>query len=161
MLVLNPYRLLIDNVIGLFRIAGTCLRTLKQHLQASLPPILPRNSNWPCLLPTQLVASLTELTKGIRAGRACRHHILSSLESSLGQMATERSLTPVAQHSLSPHTPSHKAPLALESPVISFCSTATPTNSLLKPILSKGFVVSHLHMCMNKHQINSLPFLAF
>lgn len=30
---------------------------------------------------------------------------------------------------------------------------------LLKPVLRKGFVISHLHMCMNKHQINSLTSL--
>ena len=49
-----------------------------------------------------------------------------------------------------------KTPLTLELPGISLSHFPTPSKLLLKPVLRKGFLFGHLHLCMNKHQINNL-----
>lgn len=43
--------------------------------------------------------------------------------------------------------------------MVSYSLTSAHPKSILKLVLSKGFCISPLHMCVNKHQFNSLTFL--
>lgn len=113
------------------------------------------NSGWPCLLPAPPGASLIELTDVVSGRRLCQHPMFfpRGLPWVL-EMGIE-SLTLVAPaFFFSSH------PLTwwkrLSSLNLQWFLSYHHHPQLLNPVLRKGFVISHLHVCMNKHQINNL-----